>query len=72
MKELKDLKELQRCIDILEDLNGKRKYTNYESLTKDLLEYFGLKIERRVLQQLEEPTLEEEILDKELMYKNVF
>ncbi len=70
-KELTDLNELQHYISILEDWNGKRKYNNYDSLIKDLLVNFGIKIERNIINQLNEPTLDEEILDKELIYRNV-
>lgn len=70
--ELRNLKELQHCIKLLEDLNGKRQYTNYDSLIKDLLVNFGIKVDRKVINQLNEPTLEEEILDKKLMYRNVY
>jgi len=71
IKPVTNLSELQAYVNILEDLHGKKKYTNYELLRKDLLIEFRLKIPIEQIRELFEPTVEEEILDREILLKNV-
>ncbi len=70
-KQLSELEKLQKYVNILEDLNGKKKYNNYDSLIMDLLVEFGIKIDRQILNELYEPTLEEDIEDRRIIYNNV-
>lgn len=67
----KDLGEVCKLITILEDLNDKQVYTNYELLNKDLLETFGIKITREDYEKITEPTIEDLALDLEIQMKNV-
>ena len=62
--------ELQNCIDILEDLNDKKKLS-YSDLVKNLLENFSIKISVKELQEYFEPTVEELQEDLEIQYRNV-
>lgn len=66
-----NLSELQFYINILEDLNDKQNYSNYDSLCKDLLVNFGIRITKKEYLQLLEPTAEELAKDLEIMYRNV-
>ena len=66
----KTLSDIQGFVNILEDLNGKKKYTNYNTLCKDLLENFGIKIKIEEIRELYEPTVEELTKDLEIMYRN--
>lgn len=70
-KQLNDLEKLQFYINLLEDLNDKKKYLNYDSLIKDLLVEFGIKINRSQLNEIYEPTLEENEEDLKIIYRNV-
>lgn len=68
--------EFRAYIRILEDLNGKKPYTDYELLKKDLLIEFGIRITlseiRELLDELLDiPSLEEEVEDLQIMYKNI-
>lgn len=68
--------ELVFYAGILEDLNGKKSYSDYEILRKDLLIEFKIKTTIEELrsafnEQLEQPTLEEEVEDLKMMYQNV-
>lgn len=67
--------ELKFYIGILEDLNGKKAYNNYEKLRNDLLIEFGIKttienIKNALYELLEQPTLEEEINDLAMIYSH--
>lgn len=66
-----NLSELQLYVNLLEDLNGKKKYTNYELLKKDLLIEFSVSVTIEKLRLLYEPTVEEEIRDREILLRNV-
>jgi len=62
--------------NILEDLNGKREYENYQKLKDDLLIEFKIrvsieKIKELLNELLEQPTLEEEVEDLQILYSNV-
>ena len=48
-------KELNVYINILEDLNGKTKYKNFDNLIKDLLIEFGYKATRQEISNFYEP-----------------
>ena len=67
----KNLSELQFYVNLLEDMHGKRKYSNYELLEKDLLIEFGVKTSRTQLNQLFEPTIEEDEKDLIIQINNV-
>ena len=62
--------KIQYYIDVLNDLNGKNKLS-YNSLVKDLLETFGLKITIKQIEELYEPSIEELETDLEIQYRNV-
>lgn len=64
------LSELQYYVNLLEDYHEK-KYTNYELLEKDLLIEFGVRTSRQELNELFEPTIEEEIEDISILYRNI-
>lgn len=63
-------KEIQKYINILEDLNDKEKYS-YNSLVKSLLENFGLRVKLDEIREIYEPTLEELEKDLVIQYNNV-
>jgi len=71
MKGPNTLSELQFYVNLLEDINGKKKYTNYDTLEKDLLIEFGIRTTRQELNELFEPTLEEQELDLKLIYNKL-
>lgn len=66
-----NLSELQLYVNLLEDLNGKKKYTNYELLRRDLLIEFSVNVTIENIRLLFEPTVEEEIRDREILLRNV-
>lgn len=66
-----NLSELQLYVNLLEDLHGKKKYTNYELLKKDLLIEFSVSVTIEEIRLLFEPTVEEEIRDREILLRNV-
>lgn len=70
-KLITNLSELQLYVNLLEDLNGKKKYTNYELLKKDLLIEFSVNVTIKQIRLLYEPTVEEEIRDREILLRNV-
>ncbi|TXG84982.1 MAG: hypothetical protein E6R13_02435 [Spirochaetes bacterium] len=70
-KLITNLSELQLYVNLLEDLNGKKKYTNYELLKKDLLIEFSVNVTIEQIRLLYEPTVEEEIRDREILLRNV-
>lgn len=68
--------ELRAYIKILEDLNGKKPYLDYQLLKEDLLIEFGVRITvdkiRELLNELLDiPLLEDEVEDLQIMYKNI-
>ncbi len=65
-----NLSELQFYVNLLEDYHEK-KYTNYELLRKDLLIEFGVRITIEEIHQLYEPTIEEEVEDISILYRNI-
>ena len=65
-----NLSELQAYVFLLEDLNEKV-YTDYEKLRKDLLIEFGVKVTIDEIRKLYEPTIEEDILDRTILYNNI-
>lgn len=65
------LSKLQMYVNILEDLNDKQKYSNYETLCKDLLVNFGIRVKLEEIRELYEPTVEELSTDLEILYNNV-
>ena len=70
MVTLTNLSELQAYVNILEDYHEK-KYSNYELLKKDLLIEFGIKVTIDSIRKLYEPTIEEDALDKQILYNNI-
>lgn len=69
--QVNNLSELQFYVNILEDHHGKKKYTDYELLRKDLLTEFGVKITRQQINELFEPNIIEEQLDLKLIYEKI-
>ncbi len=65
------LSELQLYINFLEQFNN-IVYTNYGKLIEDLKREFNLIVTMDELNRLYEPTVDEEILDKETLLKNIF
>lgn len=65
------LSKLQMYVNILEDLNDKQKYNNYETLCKDLLVNFGIRVKLEEIRELYEPTVEELSRDLEILYNYV-
>lgn len=65
-----NLSELQFYVNLLEDYHEK-KYINYELLRKDLLVEFGVRITIKEIHQLYEPTIEEEVEDISILYRNI-
>lgn len=69
-KTVANLSELQLYVNLVNDLH-ETKYTNYKDLKKQLLIEFGIDVEIKQLEQLYEPTVEEEIRDREILLRNV-
>lgn len=65
------LDELQLYVNLLEQQKNK-KYSDYELLIKDLKYEFNITTTLKQVIELYEPTAEEEGLDKEILYKNIF
>ena len=70
-RQAKSLSELQFYVNLLEDFNDKKKYTDYNLLQKDLLIEFGIKTTRSELVELFEPTVEEMVKDIQIQLMNV-
>ena len=68
--EITNLSELQLYVNLLEDLHEKN-YTNYELLKRDLLIEFGVRVTMEEIRELYEPTVEEEVLDRQILYNNI-
>jgi len=65
-----NLSELQYYVNLLEDYHEK-KYTDYELLKKDLLIEFGVRITIQEIHQMYEPTIEEDVEDMSILYRNI-
>ena len=67
--------ELTFYIRMLEDLNGKKAYSDYGKLKNDLLVEFSIKttiedIKNLLNELFEQPTLEEEMEDLKMIYNH--
>ena len=71
MTKITNLSELQFYVNLLEDLNEK-KYSDYELLEKDLLIELGIRVDRQKLNELFEPTVEEEERELSIMWRNIY
>jgi hypothetical protein len=69
-KKVANLSELQLYVNLINDLH-ETTVTNYKELKKQLLIEFGVDVEIKQLEQLYEPTVEEEIRDREILLRNV-
>lgn len=67
----KNLSELQFFVNLLEDMHGKKKYSDYELLVQDLLIEFGIISTRKELIELFEPTEDEIRRDLVIQMNNV-
>ena len=65
------LSELQLYINLLEQSKGFI-YSDYNKLIIDLKYEFNINVTMDELNRIYEPTLEEELLDKESLLKNIF
>ena len=65
------LSELQLYINLLQQTN-KKIYSDYNELIKELKKEFNINVTIDDLNKLNEPTIEEELIDKELLLKNIF
>lgn len=65
------LDELQLYVNLLEQHKNK-KYHDYQLLIKDLKYEFNITTSLGQVRELYEPTVEEDELDREIMYKNIF
>ena len=68
--------EFLMYVSLLEDLNGKKEYLDYELLKKDLLVEFGIKVTIENIRSffdelLKEPSVKDDLIDLEIMYNNV-
>ncbi len=68
---IETLSELQLYINLLEQLRG-FVYNNYDELIKDLKYEFGILVTIDELNRIYEPTMEEDLLDKQELLKNIF
>lgn len=48
------IEEIRPFVKILEDLNDKEKYTNYQTLCKDLLVNFGIRVKIEQIRKIYE------------------
>ena len=65
------LSELQMYINFLEQSNGVV-YSDYSKLISDLKKEFNINVTASELNRIYEPTIEEELLDKEVLLRNIF
>lgn len=68
---METLDELQLYVNLLETQKNK-KYTDYELLVKDLKYEFNIDVSLKQIRELYEPTVEEDSLDKQILYNNIF
>lgn len=65
------LDELQLYVNLLEEHKNK-KYSDYDLLIRDLKYEFNITTTFKQVKELYEPTAEEEGLDREILYRNIF
>ncbi len=68
---IETLSELQLYINLLSQSNNKV-YTDYNELIKELKYEFNIIVTKEELDRIYSPTIDEEILDKETLLKNIF
>jgi hypothetical protein len=68
---IETLSELQIYINLLEQDKNKT-YTNYNELIKDLKYEFNINVTMDEINRIYEPTIEEDVLDREILLKNIF
>ena len=68
---IEDVSELELYINQLKQQTGKP-YTNWSELIKDLKYEFNINTTLEQINEVYSPSLEESVLDLELMYKNIF
>lgn len=68
---IETLSELQLYINLLSQTNNKI-YTDYNELIKELKYEFNILVTKEQLDRIYEPTIEEDLLDKQLLLKNIF
>ena len=64
------LSELQLYINLLEQQNGK--YSDSNKLIKDLKYEFGIYVTIGELNRINEPTIEEDLIDVKELLKNIY
>ncbi len=68
---VESLSELQMYINFLEQFNN-IVYTNHQKLIEDLKREFNINVTEEELNRIYEPTIDEEILDRSVLLKNIF
>lgn len=68
---IEEVSELELYINQLQR-DKKKNYTSYSELIKDLKHEFNITTTKEQLDRVYEPTFDEEQLDRELIYRNVF
>lgn len=68
---IETLSELQLYINLLEQQKN-LVYSDYNKLIEDLKYEFNLNVTMDEINRVYEPTIEEELLDRELLLKNIF
>lgn len=68
---VKSLSELQLYVNMLQ-IQKKKVYTDHKEILKDLKYEFNIDSSFQQLNEMYEPTIEEEMLDREFLYRNIF
>lgn len=68
---IETLSELQLYINLLE-CQKNIKYSDYNKLIKDLKYEFNINVTIGEINRIYEPTVDEEVLDREWLLKNIF
>jgi len=67
---VESLSELQLYINLLEQSNGK--YSDFNELIKDLKSEFGIYVTINELNRINEPTIDDDIIDIRELLKNIY
>lgn len=68
---IETLSELQLYINLLEQTKGII-YSDYNKLIEDLKIEFNINVTMNEINRIYEPSIDEELLDREILLKNIF